>query len=445
MSSQALKLGSVVLLLAVLCGGGYIWLSTAASKSHPASIDTAEQKDEYLAGPRVGAEAVTRGPADQEKGLRNVSGEQLDNPSQGPIFKVVGRVVHGLGVDSGVPGAEVSFATPSGEVVVTTTELDGSFAADMADSPEASEFIFRIFVSAPGYEPTQSQSYSRSSRSGVNYVDVETVVLTAGTGFSGRALDTDGQPVASAWVLATAETGVGSRLSWTDASGRFLVAQNPTGLSRIRISHGVHGACEFWIHADSGQSDIGDVVLEPRSVIQGVVTHRGTPLPGRLVRVSLRDPKELGAEEGAYARFGETETQADGSFRFQGLGPEPYTVRVLDVMAAPGLIIEGVEPSGQMLPMPFYGVVIMPSIDAADRSEVQALPLQLIEKQGEVGSVGADRVSTIWAHGILYGGELPVQIVAKSRDGSIWRSEWLQPRLADPLTGRIEAVLRRDG
>lgn len=138
-----------------------------------------------------------------------------------------------------------------------------------------------------------------------------------------RALDPSWMRDVRSWLVSrdSAVDGVVSLVGLE--AGEAIVEIRPRGdWQEIRIPG---------VQLEAGQSvDLGDVVLDPGDVIEGVLLGPGgTPVPRTWVTAVAETPsvgERRGATELTGKSWAQAESGADGRFRFGGLGPGEYSL-----------------------------------------------------------------------------------------------------------------------
>ena len=152
--------------------------------------------------------------------------------------------------------------------------------------------------------------------------------LEPGMQVSGVVVDEDGEPVAEAWVTAsaaqvapvTAEYAASSKGSGTDAQGRFRIGGLAPG--RIRLEAGIPG--ESWT---PGQA----VVVAAGSENVRIVIRSGIALSGRIVHADGTVPAQVVLEvldEEGDSLTAQIVAHEQGRFVVRGLEPGSYRLRV---------------------------------------------------------------------------------------------------------------------
>lgn len=148
-------------------------------------------------------------------------------------------------------------------------------------------------------------------------------VRLAGTGSVAgivfEPLGADRVPVPGALVAG------GTRIVTADDQGRYLIPTVPVGRQSIEAVHpetGARGARQVTI-LSAGQASQGiDIVVQPLAAVTGrVLDPSGQPVAGQEVQIIIDEVRSI---TGRTFLVRTTETDADGSYRFEQLEPKTY-------------------------------------------------------------------------------------------------------------------------
>ena len=255
---------------------------------------------------------------------------QVRDPEGAPVADAEVRLLPSR--DGGAFGGSGGFEAfgVGGGTRATTDE------AGRAELSVQTEGRYRLVVEAAGFPPKTVEGV-RPAR-GAEAPRVE-VALEPGRILTGRVVDADRQPVAGAdvWLrLVGAEAvpfsgfllaaGPSDDGVTTDDEGRFRIGGlpddgGPKAVHAVVLARapGVGEGLLAWT------PDLRDpvVVLRPRASLQGrVLDPEGAPVADALVRARLEAREGWGDWDDSW----ETRTDAEGSFRFDDLPPEPLRV-----------------------------------------------------------------------------------------------------------------------
>lgn len=197
-----------------------------------------------------------------------------------------------------IPGAQVRLTIPRAGTAATTADADGRYSFQGVPEPaqgrrddDPPRPAATVRVTADGYVAATATDPAGT---------VHDVALESAETVTGRAVDGDGTPIATAWVFLEAEfqargRPVGMPMDWeftpaamTDADGRFRIATR-TSYGGLRVE-----AVGFAPLAHSmarrelppGPIDVGDLVLGPGLMLEGHVSDgEGRRMPGVSVYV----------------------------------------------------------------------------------------------------------------------------------------------------------------
>jgi RNA polymerase sigma factor (sigma-70 family) len=326
-------------LLALLLGGGGIYLATRKPPAAPAVIavpGSAPARPVTSAAP-VPVENPVRVPEPAPIPLTAATVVRDDSAGQGLIL---GRVIN-WSTSLPVAGAQVTFSFPGGTTDVTS-EADGGFRF----APPRPGSYTVVEASARGYLPFAPEwgysPISVTARPGLR-VENLTVYLSPALDYQGLVIGPDGAPVGGAEVRilgSPPEQGQQAPQDrfFTDGSGKFvfhapdgalLEARKP-GLApgRARVDDKVTGSHLLLIRLpDAAAPDLGALRLA------GIVrAPDGTAIDDALVQVAVTggEPAENHAEPQAL-------TDEQGRFVLEGLDPEQYTVVATAAGYGPGI------------------------------------------------------------------------------------------------------------
>jgi protocatechuate 3,4-dioxygenase beta subunit len=243
---------------------------------------------------------------------------------------VAGRVVDGAGAP--VAGARVTFGGASDWSVQIderrdgqVTGPDGAFRFDALAAGSV-----RFDARHPDFAPASSAIVTLDGKTPVD--DVE-IVLPAGATVSGRVVDKEGAPVASARVrVGVAGAGFVSgppRQVFSDDGGAFTVRGLPMRALEAAAVADAGASATVPIDASGGDVSGVELVIDVTGAIAGVVVDPdGEPIEG--VQVSAGPDFRTGPGDVSQWRlrgFPEALTDAGGAFTLSGLVPGSYRVR----------------------------------------------------------------------------------------------------------------------
>jgi hypothetical protein len=184
---------------------------------------------------------------------------------------------------------------------------------------------------APGYAPAKRRVWATAT--GPNVLEL---VLTPGAQVSGRVADSEGQPLAEAWVGAFPFEAFGSPWTRTDGEGRYVLRGLPTGPVQLEVEAGVQGTARGEVELCTAQPATLDFVVDLGPSVSGqVLGPEGLPLAQ--CRVALGHGSSRSTWSSA------TVTDADGSFRLGDVAPQGNRLLVF----APGAAV-GDPPSAEL-------------------------------------------------------------------------------------------------
>lgn len=218
-----------------------------------------------------------------------------------------------------------------------TTDASGAFAFEKVPGGE-----LLLHGHAEGFEGLIETLEPRVRAGGDAYESLLLELVPSAAPFvTGTVRDLGGAPVAEASV------SLGQRIVRTAADGTYHVSRSlPWGVDPgpvvLRALHVDHGSAqrEVELPAPGAPPLVVDLVLdEPRLALQGrVIDPEGAPVSGVQVYVLEETPFGM-IEMGQGFRWGSLEalsgafpstTRADGRFRIEGLGAQPYRVQAFD-------------------------------------------------------------------------------------------------------------------
>jgi protocatechuate 3,4-dioxygenase beta subunit len=245
-----------------------------------------------------------------------------------------GRTLCGRVVDAGTGAALAGARVGAGWTFrrETRTGADGTFAIPCwRDGPNG-----ELFAEAEGYATTSVVPAAGA--------DAE-VALVPGDRVVGRAVDCTGVAVAGATGIVQTVQQEGPapkgphvteiRTFAAGADGRFAVA----GVARdqahgLVLDGGARGRAVRRLEPHEGEAgtiDLGDVVLSPRAAAGALQDGAGTPIP----RAGLVLDGPGGVAAGTPGSSLRARTDDIGRFRFDGLAPGAYALRLSDRSAPP--------------------------------------------------------------------------------------------------------------
>lgn len=245
---------------------------------------------------------------------------------------VAGRVVDDAGAP--VAGARVTFGGASDWSVQIDERRDGQVTG--ADGKFRFDAIaagsIRFDARHPDFAPASS---SIVTLDGVSPVDNVEIVLPSGATISGKVVDDQGAPVASARVrIGVAGAGFVSgppRQVFSDDAGAFTVRGMPKrGLEAAAVAD-AGASATVPIDASSGDVSGVELVIDVTGAISGVVVDPdGEPIEG--IQVSAGPDFRSGSGGGDFSQwrlrgFPEALTDAGGQFTLSGLAAGQYRIR----------------------------------------------------------------------------------------------------------------------
>jgi uncharacterized membrane protein len=200
-------------------------------------------------------------------------------------------------------GSPLAGATVTDGTRMTTTDASGEYA--IADVPPGS---YEVTASKAGYE--SSSLTVTVSEGNIAVADLSlTRIIVPGT-ITGRVTDAeDGSPLAGATVTD------GTRMTTTDASGEYAIADVPPGTYEVTASKVGYESSSLTVTVLEGNSAVADLSLT-RIIIPGTITgtvtdaEDGSPIAGAVVTDGTRT----------------TTTDASGEYAIADVPPGSYEV-----------------------------------------------------------------------------------------------------------------------
>ncbi|QKV92568.1 MFS transporter [Streptomyces sp. NA02950] len=224
---------------------------------------------------------------------------------------VTGRLVHGRVLGSGdVPlaGAAVTLIDTGGQQLGRTSSgHDGRYRVAVADAGNVV-----LIGSAPGHRPQAATLLVADQP-----VVCDLRLTGGGTGLTGSVRAVGGEPLAGATVTATGPDGAVAGAATADEKGEFALPELAPGPYTVTLAADAHRPHATQVELTGGEPVRVDAELPPAARVRGTVRGRGgRPLED--ARVSLLDSS--GDVVGQFI------TGEDGTFGFEGLTGEHYTV-----------------------------------------------------------------------------------------------------------------------
>lgn len=196
----------------------------------------------------------------------------------------------------------------SGPVACVTADQDGQFRIPASRFLDLDNRVCLVGASAPGAQPTESIRATCDGK-----LSEPLLLSRRGYSVTGTVVDHFGGPVAGARILGDRHSAIGA-LTLTDDAGRFELW---TANGELFISASGYGSVRSRGPLPDSERRIE---LYPEAAIEGTVWDSdGTPQRG--VHVELRS-RVVGTQV--------TISDADGGFRFDGLGPGDFELRAAD-------------------------------------------------------------------------------------------------------------------
>lgn len=313
---------------------------------------------------------------------------------------------------------------PGRRVLQVATGPEGRFRI----SAEAAEMV-DLRVEAEGFAPTELR------RAEEELTEPLDIVLRRGAAVAGRAVDPDGAPLPGVAVRLFEEVE-GGFSDWVPREQRDLARETVTGDDgRFLARHLAPGAYDLELRLEGraprllpgveppeeleegAALDLGDVVLEPGTALEGrVVDADGAPVSDAEVRLDHSAPPP-----GFELENRETTTDAEGRFRLEDLQPgEPVTVLVDASGFLPARAPEVVPPTEEPIEIRLEtGVRLFGRVlDPEGAGVVDAQVRVGIQREGNswegsiVPQVETDREGS-FEFDALHRGEVVLEVVAK--------------------------------
>ncbi|MEU8822773.1 MFS transporter [Streptomyces sp. NPDC048636] len=289
---------------------------TALATGNPAATSEAGAGVEVSPRP-VAPETVADGPAADEVVAPEavadeaVAEESLVDDHAVADEVVSGRLVHGrvLGpADVPLADAAVTLIDTGGQQLGRTASGDdGHYRVTV---PHAGNVV--LIASAPGHRPQAATLLVADQP-----VVCDLRLTGGGTGLAGSLRTVGGEPLAGATVTATGPDGAVAGAATTDEKGEFAVPELAPGAYTVTLAADGHRPHATQVELTGGEPVRVDAELRPAARVRGTVRGRGgRPLED--ARVSLLDSS--GDVVGQFI------TGEDGTFGFEGLTGEHYTV-----------------------------------------------------------------------------------------------------------------------
>jgi protocatechuate 3,4-dioxygenase beta subunit len=259
---------------------------------------------------------IATGPLAARREVHVAGGAHLDVPL---TLRQPGAIEGRITADGGPVRARLSLIYAGDEFAVDgagESGPDGRFRLDGVPPGR-----LRVMVETEeAFATTESREIALED--GETVAGVELDLSQAGS-VAGKVVDSDGNPIADAEVVARGERSPRARRTMTTSRGGFRIDRFPSGSARLRIrADGYSEQVVEDVAVSPGEVSVVEVTLERGSGVWGKVT---TPdgKPARRAFVMLLS----GEEEAAIVR-----TRRDGSYRLD-VRPEPGA-RVLAVSPA---------------------------------------------------------------------------------------------------------------
>lgn len=268
------------------------------------------------------ARAMLRDDVDARVGDREV---RIVLPADGALR---GRVIFA----GGEPATLFTVGLGGWGVDFPVASVDGRFAIDGLP-PDGD---VRVVIRGPGFTERVIDGVAIEPGAARDLGDVE---VRRGRSISGRVIDSSGQPVAGATVLAgavlwgtgssaKAPSGVGgppgthlTKTAATGEDGRFVIAGVGPGKRHLVAEHETGGRSTPLTLAAARESAMGiELVLVPFGALAGTVTASGEPAARVVVTAQSRS---------ATGAMFSVLSGDDGAYRFDRLAPDSYTVSAM--------------------------------------------------------------------------------------------------------------------
>ena len=267
------------------------------------------------------ARALLRDDVDARVGARDV---RIVLPADGALR---GRVVFA----GGEPARVFTVSLGGWGVDFPIASDDGRF--EIGDLPPDDDV--RVVIRGPGFA---EKVIGEVSIEPGGTRDLGAVEVRRGRSISGRVIDSRGQPVAGATVLAgailwgtgskaSAPTGAGgppgvdlTRSATTDDRGHFTIAGVGPGKRHLVAEHDSGRSAPLTLPATAGSASGIELALVAFGSLQGKVTTGGEPAAQVIVNAQSRS---------ATGAMFSVLSGADGAYRFDRLAPDRYTVSAM--------------------------------------------------------------------------------------------------------------------
>lgn len=231
---------------------------------------------------------------------------------------------HSVGERPGVVTGRVRSGGRSlAEAALTVTDQAGSqVARTISDRDGGFEFsalgpgVYLVIAALDGYQP-----HAEALTVGPRRTEPLDIVLSQAAGVYGVVQDQNtGAPIDGAVVTAVSSLGEVLTSSVSDSDGSYRIggfeARNITLVAATATTEPVATVVEF---AATGATPLRkvDLAVEAPCALGGTITVVGEPVAG--LPLTLHDP--------AGRVVATTLTEEDGSYRFEGLKPDAYTLR----------------------------------------------------------------------------------------------------------------------
>ncbi|RNG28924.1 MFS transporter [Streptomyces botrytidirepellens] len=231
-------------------------------------------------------------------------------PPAADVPALTGSVIHGrvLGSD-GAPLADAAVTlidTGGRQLGRTVSGRDGTYTVA---APDTASVV--LIGSAPGHRPQAATLL-------VSDVPLACDLrLAGGGGLTGSVRAEGGGPLAGATATATGADGEVAGSATADEKGEFALPELASGAYTLTLSADGHRPHATQVELTAGEPVRVDVALRPAARVRGTVRDQGGQ-PLEDARVALLDASG--------DVVGQSITGADGTFGFEGLTGEHYTV-----------------------------------------------------------------------------------------------------------------------
>ncbi|MBL1095743.1 MFS transporter [Streptomyces coffeae] len=250
--------------------------------------------------------------ADTKAGIETQAEAEAETEA-GPVVPepLTGRLVHGRVLGPGdvplIDAAITLIDTGGQQLGRTASGDDGRYRVAV---PDAGNVV--LIGSAPGHRPQAATLLVADQP-----VVCDLRLTGGGTGLTGAARTTGGEPLAGATVTATGPDGAVAGAATADEKGEFTLPELAPGTYTVTLAADGHRPHATQVELTGGEPVRVDAELRPAARVRGTVRGRGgRPLED--ARVSLLDSS--GDVVGQFI------TGEDGAFGFEGLTGEHYTV-----------------------------------------------------------------------------------------------------------------------